>query len=142
MISYETIDFAIDNYKWWTTKFNEYNLTILRKERHPGMLEVRNEGWTEKQISKYLKLLDYIIEDRFKCCYQRIDTFAITLFASRDFIKESNLDIYAYGPTTLDPIKLYHYSKNLNTMPCSMGSILCLNCADLSFVPCHRLAYP
>lgn len=143
MISYETIDYAIDNYKWWTEQFEKHNFNPHRKDRYPGMLEVRNEGWTQEHIKKYLELLDYIVEDRFKCCYKIISDFAISLFASENFLEEYKTNnIYAYGPPALDPIKLYNSSKSFNCMPCTMGGILCLNCADLSFVPCHRLAYP
>jgi hypothetical protein len=52
------------------------------------------------------------------------------------------MPIYAYGPIQMDPIKLFDNPNRDNHMSCSMGGILGINCADLTFVPCHRLAYP
>lgn len=142
MISYETIDNAIENYDWWVQQFEKYHFNPSRKDRHPCMLEVRNEGWTDEAIDKYIKLLDHIIEDRIKACYNNIDTFAISLFAKEEFLKYHSMLIYAYGPHQMDPIKLIDNPNRDNHMTCSMGGILTVNCADLTLVPCHRLAYP
>jgi hypothetical protein len=49
MISYESIDNAIENYEWWKAQYLKYNKKYnrpLNSDILTPMLEVRNEGWT------------------------------------------------------------------------------------------------
>ena len=48
MISYESIDCAIDNYDWFKKKMKQFRLN--NNSAIPCYLEVRNDGWTEESI--------------------------------------------------------------------------------------------
>jgi len=44
------------------------------------MLEVRNDGWTEESINKYLKLLEHMVWKRYEMLNYDIEKFACHLF--------------------------------------------------------------
>ena len=138
MISYENIDSAIDNYEWWKKMYKEYLYNL--PDFMPCMLEVRNEGWTPEAIDKYLKFLDYLINDRIKIYNNDLKLFVRQVFGRKNskVVDETK----PLGPYSMDPITLDVSTKNQNRMSCTLGHALCINCAHLTFVPCHRLAYP
>ena len=136
MISYENVDVAIDNYEWWKEMFKNHLYDL--PDFIPCMLEVRNEGWTEESIDKYLKFLDYIVDDRIKIYNNDLELFVRQVFGN-DLVIDKTKPV---GPKSMDPISLKVVTKNQNRMSCTLGHSLCINCAHLTFVPCHRLAYP
>jgi hypothetical protein len=105
MISYEGIDNAIQNYEWWKSQYIKYNKKYNRPENKDiitPMLEVRNEGWTDETIIKYIEFLNYMIEDRIKLCNNNLETFTANLF---NINKET-------GPGVLDLIGIYFSPLN------------------------------
>ena len=137
MISYETIDTAIESYDWWIKKIKQH---YTKKEQWmPPMLEVRNDGWTPKTINLYLKFLDYLIEDRLKRCNNDIELFTKHLFYNTEKIRNEHL---LPRLPTLDPIYFHILNKANNVMTCALGHAIAINCATLELIPCHRLAYP
>lgn len=141
MISYESIDNAIQNYEWWKLKLSEYNKKYHYKERYefiPCMLEVRNEGWTDETITKYIEFLNYMIDDRLKICNNNLEHLAFDIFCHNS----DNQTYERFGPPDMDPIKPIFTSYHQNYASCSLGHGLCIQCNDLTLVPCHRLAYP
>ena len=141
MISYEGIDFAIENYEWWKTKLMEYNKKYNKIEKEgiiPCSLEVRNEGWTEQEINKYVALLDYMVDDRLQLCNNDLNWLACEVFCRDDKRKKYT----KIGPPCMDPIKIIYPNANQNYATCNLGNGLVIECNDLAFIPCHRLAYP
>jgi radical SAM protein with 4Fe4S-binding SPASM domain len=99
------------------------------------MLEVRNEGWTDEAINKYLQFLDYAVEDRLKLCDNNLEKLTAELF---EYGKKDR-----FGPPTLDPIKIvYNDVQQQNYCGCNLGLNLTIQFNDLTLIPCHRLAYP
>ena len=137
MISYEGIDNAIKNYDWWIEQYKKYIYPVHEHDFMPGFLEVRNDGWTDESIEKYLKLLEHMIWHRFAMCHYNRNEFMKHLFFPQDYLHEHNI-LPWHG---MDLIRLNFSSKRENTMTCAISHILVINCADLSIVPCHRLTY-
>lgn len=136
MIAYENIDYAIDNYKWWREQYKKYDFgnSIM-----PTTLEVRNEGWTQESIDKYLEYLQYMIEDRIKIHNGNLEETALDLFCHNLKTKENIIK----GPDYMDPIKFtFHDRQTNNEMSCTLGTSFAIYCGDLTLVPCHRLSYP
>ena len=140
MISYETIDYAIENYKWWVYQ-NEKHFPN-RLDFMPPMLEVRNDGWTSESIKKYEAFLEYVLMDRLKRCQNDPSLLARNIFCSEDYLKKYDYTFSCGKPFSMDPLRLSYRGKRDNRMSCTLGHGLVINCANLSFVPCHRLAYP
>lgn len=141
MISYESIDSAIDNYEWWKNKCIEYNKKYGKHEKAeiiPCSLEVRNEGWTKESIKKYLQLLDHMIKDRLKLCDYDLEWFTNEIFNRN----AANSPYVKIGPPCMDPIKIIYPSIDQNYATCNLGNGLVIECNDLALIPCHRLAYP
>lgn len=141
MISYEGIDNAIENYEWWKNKLIEYNKLYNKNEKQsiiPCSLEVRNEGWDKESINKYIKLLDYMVNDRLALCDYNLEWLAYDIFCRDDSLKKYT----KIGPVCMDPIKIVYPSLYQNYATCNLGNSLVIQCNDLTLIPCHRLAYP
>ena len=137
MISYEGIDSAIANYDWWVEQYNKYIIPNNPDDYLPGFLEVRNDGWTEEDILKYLTLLDHIIWHRFSMCHYNKNEFMKYLFFPDNYLKHHNI-LHRHD---MDLITLLFYPLEDNIMHCGISKELSINCADLSFIPCHRTSY-
>lgn len=143
MISAEGIDNAIQNYEWWKNQQKKYY--IHNKNYYNGylpmFLEVRNDGWTEEKIQKYLKLLDYMLEDRLKMCNNDILNLTYNLFNKssshhykiKDFLPPLHCN---------DLIRLRTINKQNARHECVLGHAICIKLNNLTIVPCHRMAYP
>ena len=139
MISYESIDNAIQNYEWWKSQYIKYNRKYDKNDIIiPCMLEVRNEGWTDESIQKYIKFLDYMIEDRLKLCDNNLEHLAFEAFC-RD---PDNHEYHRFGTIEMSPIMIPYANKRGTYMSCSLGHSICIQCNNLTLVPCHRLSYP
>ena len=80
MIAPENIDNAIDNYEWWKKMYKKYFSSY--NQIMPCMLEVRNEGWTQEKINKYIEFLEYLIQDRLKIYNNNVEIFTKMLFTN------------------------------------------------------------
>jgi hypothetical protein len=61
---------TIDNYKYWKNMLNNYNIT------NKGFILNKCVNWTTKEIENCLKLLEYMIQDRFMEYDYNIEEFA------------------------------------------------------------------
>lgn len=138
MISYEGIENGIKNYIWWKEQYQKYFIKDCSTNILPPFLEVRNAGWTDEKIDSLLKLLDYMIMDRFSMFDYNIENFTKHLFFPEKIQKEQKIIPSIFGH---DIIKLAYMSNVDNFKRCTLGLFLSINCADLSIVPCHRLTY-
>lgn len=138
MISYEGIDCAIDNYNWFRKKFQQYYLN--NGSDLPYYLEVRNDGWTEETIEKYVHFLKYYLNNTFHNAFSSDLGLLFDNYFSVYEKKENGK--YTYKPIKVDALgKLIYITDKRPT--CGLGIIsLIVNVADLSIVPCHRLSYP
>lgn len=140
MLSYENIEYAIQNYEWWKQQYQKYNL-INEENRFsffPPSLEVRNHGWDQEHIQTYINYLNYLIEDRLKIYNNNLELFTADIFNKNINYADGNL----HGPMAMDPIKINFNHPESNEMSCSLGHVLCIYVGDLTLVPCHRLSYP
>lgn len=142
MISAESISTSIQNYDWWVDQLtNPENILYGRKDIQPMMLEVRNgqNSWNETTIGEYLKLLNHIFDFRFKLNGKDPAKMAYHL------VKGDGQDGSAKGCDEYDPIFIYPMNSGPrrpnSLLTCGLGSSLQIYLADLSIVPCHRLAY-
>lgn len=138
MISYEGIKNGIKNYKWWREQYNKYFMSEHFALFSPPFLEVRNDGWTDEHLQYLIKLLDYMIEDRYKLLDYDIKKFTKHLFAPEDYVEKKHIIPHQKGN---DVITLTYRNNEDNVMRCSLGFFFSVNLADLSFPPCHRLNY-
>jgi hypothetical protein len=104
----------------------------------PCMLEVRNEGWTDEAIAKYIEFLNYMVEDRLKLCDNNLEHLAYEAFC-RD---SNNSEYHRFGTIEMSPIRIPFTNLKHSYMSCSLGHSICIQCNNLTLVPCHRLSYP
>jgi len=78
-----------------------------------------------------MEFIEYMVEDRLKLCDNNIITFTKNLF------KIDNKT----GPAVLDPIAINFFSSDTK-VGCDLGRSICIQCNNLTLVPCHRLTYP
>lgn len=137
MISYESIDHAIDSYKWFIRKMEEF--TINYGESFPSYLEVRNDGWTKDSLNKFKEFLNYYLNDLFHSQFNSdLKDFFWEFFT---VYSKSPEGAYIMNPgfTGLGKFSIVNASR----MPCSIGYLdAVINLGDLSLLACHRLAYP
>lgn len=147
MISSENIHNAIKNYDWWFNQLSKYN-GFQDEPRNlygnsnlylPMFLEVRNDGWTDEKIYKYLMLLEHMLQHRLELCGNNIEHLTKHLFVKYEPSERPEL------LTRLkenDLIRLNIKNFNGNSPTCAVGFLVAINCANLLISPCHRLAYP
>ena len=142
MIAPENIHSWIESYDWWIEACEKLNIgTNHLGDFQPYLLDVRNDNWTDETIQGYCKLLEHIMEVRFKkICKSDIDILAKNLFAC-DLLPDE------YSMNGCDPIKLTYQGVGMTdtaveSPSCSLYTGIHFNCTNLSLVPCHRLAYP
>lgn len=129
MVSAQSVENWIENYKWWKKKCNEYGLNIY----DIMMLEVRNDDWTDYNISYYNAFMSYLLEDFISDC-SSIDEAIQCLFNLSPSIKKSiDLSNSNYLP--------YSISRGNNYPSCTIATHLCVRLGDLAICPCHRTSY-
>lgn len=138
MISYEGIDNAIENYKWFKEEYLKYDNFNNNRFPIPYFLEVRNHGWTKESIFKFIQFLDFMVNDRFAFLDYDLEKFTKHLFFPEKILLEQNIILPAVNN---DLIKIYYFPIMQNFMACSLQCNLVINLADLSFPACHRLTY-
>lgn len=136
MISSSNVKYAIDNYKWFREKYDEY-FKDMNYAFIPMFLEVRNDEWTKENIANLLKLEDYMIEDRLKYCNNNIDLMARMLWGHFD--EKDKYSALWYN----DIIDIYFKNdlKVTQGISCSMQKYLHITLNNLAFPICHRLNY-
>lgn len=128
MVSNNSIDKWIQNYEWWKAQLIKYGydkdwrLALM-------MLEVRNAGWSEEQLTLFGNFVDYLLKDIFN----DLDNNPI------NFIRFCFDGTYTSdGATAYTPAIISHKSNHLN---CTVTSELTVRLGDLAICPCHRTAY-
>lgn len=136
MISPENVDKAILNYDWWIENiYKNYNVQ-KGQDWHPMFVPVRNGNWTQEQIDKYIKYLEYVL-------YYRLELFDGNIYELAKHLTQNPRDKNNILKTPhLDPLKLDYKYPFQTSINCSLGTGLAINCMSLEIVPCHRLAYP
>jgi radical SAM protein with 4Fe4S-binding SPASM domain len=142
MISPENVDRWIENYDWWLHMYEKHNLNHPAENFQPPMLEVRNDGWTDEKIESYMRFLHHLFMRRLEMCDNDIEKMAYHYFKGQEGPNRQRTDILPHSGT-MDPLLLYP-DKNrlkLERATCSIQELLHIDLADMSIVPCHRLAY-
>ena len=116
---------TIDNYKYWKNMLNNYNIT------NKGFILNKCVNWTTKEIENCLKLLEYMIQDRFMEYDYNIEEFAKYVL---NFSQSNN--------SYFDCLILDYYDKfRNNNISCHLNSKLTIDCKDLSFPACCGLCF-
>ena len=137
MISYESINCAIDNYEWWKKKFKQHKFI---HNTIPCFLEVRNPGWTQENIEKYKQFLIYVLNDTYK--EYNCNVAELFEYHFRNYAKQDNYYQFI-GDTGYSLTKFNIHRPEGTSTECGLSTFdICINCGDLRIVPCHRLAYP
>ena len=144
MTSAHNVFFLKDNYDWWLKKMKEFapeDTDYRYCDFAPSFLEVRNgKSWTEESIQAYLDFLTYAMEKRYEICGSNIEMLTEHFFAS-DLAQQHNLP----RTTGYDHLSLNYFEDNMKQIEsysCGLQSEIHINCINMSFVPCHRTAYP
>lgn len=135
MLSAQSMNTAIQNYDWWMEKMRTIDPT---QDFQPMLLEVRNDDWTDESIEQYMKLLDHMMETRFKMCDSDYDKLAYHFWIGDG----QNGTLKTLG--NYDPLMLTFNSQipQEEKISCTVQSDIMLNCTNLSLVLCHRTTYP
>jgi len=136
MVSPENIDYWVKNYQWWLDMFQKHNLTFPHWFQ-PYMLEVRNDGWTDEKIAKYLELLKFMFEKRLEMNDNDISKLAAHLFDGSGI--DDSLLMADSGDLLF--FKLHDSPPCNNCIGCGIQSTCHIDLSNLQIVPCHRLAY-
>lgn len=139
IISASNVKNAIESYKWWKEQFEKYYANCDNEYFGilPYWLEARNDEWTSEAIEDYLKLLDYMWEDRLKMCDNDIDKLAYHLFVGDG----KNNTPKQIANNDLINLKMELDTNARQITQCSLMHVFCINVSTLDFVPCHRLTY-
>lgn len=140
MISVSNVKNSIKNYIWWRDMFQKWygDKPEIQKSILPYWLPARNDEWTDEAIQDYINLLDYMVDDRLRMCDNNVDKLAYHLFAG-----DGNFDtIPALQHLDLLSVKGDFHRNSCQEHSCSLAGLACINIANMSFVPCHRLTYP
>ena len=141
IISACNIDNGIKNYQWWKEQCEKWFSGTNKEEFSwlPYWLLARQDEWTRESIDKVLQLLDYMIIDRYHMCGDDIDKFAIHIFGDEELNRKNHL------PSTAIISDLIHFNiknaREMSHLQCSVNSCTAINVSNLTFPPCHRLAY-
>lgn len=144
MTSAHNVFYLKDNYDWWLKKMKEFapeDTNFSYCDFAPSFLEVRNgKSWTEESIQAYLDFLTYAMEKRYELCGSNVEMLTEHFFAG-DLAQFHNLP----RTTSYDHLVLSYFQDNsyqTESYSCGLQSEIHLNCINMSFVPCHRTAYP
>ena len=133
MIGADNIENWIENYDWWREQIQKFGFWPKYSGHYlPMMLEVRNDNWTPEKIDTYLKLIQHMIDDRFKMCDNNLIEFTKHLFLTNDAKLEA---VQSYDPIVL------MYDKIFQNIHCEIQTSLHIRMNDLTIVPCHRTTY-
>lgn len=137
MISFESIETAIENYDWWLEKTKQCDWL---KDFSPMTFEVRNDGWTEEKIQIYLNFLNHVLEKRLEMCENDIKKLTYHLFVGDG--KNNTLKENSATEVLTNFIKMNDNNLSLkDETSCSLSNTIAINISNMSLVPCHRLTY-
>lgn len=131
MVSARNIDKWIDNYDWYVSMLEKYDIRYLHSKFYGEivdimMLEVRNNDWDSESIKHLLKFLNHIID-------YRLERYGHDKERYLKWLLEKHL---GYNNVSLD-FRAGDYDK----ISCNLQGSLYVRLGDLSIVPCHRLMY-
>ena len=123
MLYSHNIDKWIENFDWFQSKMNEFNIPWS----HMYLLQVRNKEWTREQNYALYNFLRYIIRYSWHKCKEDTTKYFGFLYhpAERGFNILSWLN-----------------SDTNNGYSCSVQHELSIRLNDMKVFPCHRLMYP
>jgi radical SAM protein with 4Fe4S-binding SPASM domain len=122
MIYSELIENWPENFLWFQENFKKYGIPY----HSIYFLEVRNAEWSDRQIGKFVDLIDFLIEWTFENpCRKNPEEFMNFLFNYRGY----NILMNAFITV----------GRGLG---CSLQQTLNVRLGDLAIVPCHRTSYP
>lgn len=124
MVDAYTIDYWIDNYKWWMEYLKKYGFDLRRCIM---FLEVRNDSWDEENIKKLLEFIDYCFNYEFK------EVFHSNVKEMAEYYFTSKFQHHNYENISL--------STKPRRLGCTLGRALSVRLGDLAICPCHRLSY-
>lgn len=127
MVSAENVKYWKKNFLWWDEKCREYGYDAFRDVM---MLEVRNDGWTEKNIRDYTNFLGFLT-GRFltERCGGDVEKLANYLFLT-DIFTPGGGGYVNFGLTKADAFQ-----------GCTVSDMFTVRLGDLAIPPCHRTAY-
>lgn len=129
MVSANNVNKWVENYDWWISMLEKYGLDI---HRYIMTLEVRNDNWTNKSITDYMKFLDHMINVDFEKYYENDKSgFVNEIFGFRPYL----------GNTCLNYLP-YMLCKGRDDFNCTIKRSLIVRMGDLAIGPCHRSCYP
>ena len=139
IVSASNVKNSIESYQWWREQFEKYYSDCETYDYGvlPYWLEARNDEWTPEAISEYLKLLDYMWEDRLAMCDNDIDKLAYHLFIGDG----ANGTLSQVTNNDLINLKAELDINTRQITQCSIMHLFCINVNTLEFIPCHRLSY-
>lgn len=133
MISTQAIDHAIENFDWWVEMYEKYlPERMINGEYMPIHLEVRNDGWTDEKIEKYLELLRHRLNWIVERYNGDIDEVARYLFRVGDTPLPHDCDQFDF--VTNKP-------NTETSTSCALQNSLMIRVSDMAIVPCHRTCY-
>lgn len=133
MISSQNIHNFVDNYDWWIENMAKHY--TIDQGWSPMFLPVRNDGWTEEHIQKYIELLNHMIDFRLNLFDGNIYNFA------KHLTQGTETKHYLLRTPPSDIISIRTNNRQNNVINCSLPCVLTINTADLTIAPCHRLTY-
>ena len=140
IVSASNVGQMIESYDWWKNKFQHWygDKPELDIDFLPYWLEARNDDWTEQTIQEYLKLLDYMWDDRLAMCDNNIDHLAYHLFKGDG----ANNTLRGLRSNDLINLKVEEHPEDSQITQCTLSHCACINLNTYEIVPCHRLSYP
>ena len=109
------------NFLWFQKMFEKYNIPHW----NIYLLEVRNSDWSKKQLSDFIKFIDFLVYWTFKNkCESNKEIFTNFVLNRKGYNILSN-----------------SLTKTGRGVGCSIQSTMQIRMGDLSIVPCHRTSY-
>lgn len=121
MIYFDAIENWIDNFKWFQDMMKTHDIPWNRIY----LLEVRNKGWSKKNVRDYRKFFYFIMSWFFNNICKK-DKYE---FINAIFDKRKNMNIFSF---------LGSIGRGIG---CSLQSTFSIRLGDLTVNPCHRLSY-
>lgn len=124
----------IDNFKWWKTMLQKYQLPF----NYLMLLEVRNNDWTQEAIEDYKKFVKFLVDDAMIYYNNDIASFCEDIFCvSQTYPMDNSKQLWG-SETSYMP---FCFGDEKGVHGCTIASHLTVRLGDLAICPCHRTAY-
>ncbi len=125
MVSHENVAGWIENFDWFQTMLEKHNIGW----NNIYMLEVRNDGWDEKSVEAYGKLLRHALDFTFN--FIKDPTTYVRRFILKGKPGENITNMNLFN----------NWSIIGRGIGCSLQTTLFVKLSDLTCNSCHRLSY-